>query len=199
MSKLISFIGGPGSGKTILACALKEYFMLRNISTDVCTEYAREFVFKYGFPEHPSEQYRLGLKQKEREDLLCKGTNRYIFSDSPIWLTYAYCMLITSQADKYHTQSILPEIYEEFVIKHINRYEKVFYIKNVTPFDDGCKRDTETEDKIRRLIDGFVNTHFDLLPIVEIPYAINQSEERKQFVYDELEGDVDGLQRSEKK
>ena len=188
MSKLVAFIGGPGSGKTILACALKEYFMLRKISTDVCTEYAREFVFKYGFPEHPSEQYRLGLKQKEREDLLCMGNNEYIFSDSPIWLTYPYCMLIVNHNDDYHVQSILPEIYEEFVIKNIQRYHKVFYVKNDNPHDDGCKRDKELEDRVRRILDGFVNVHKDLLPIVEIPYSVEQSEERKAFVFKELEG-----------
>lgn len=44
-TKLVGFIGGPGSGKTTLACALKEYFMLNDISTDVSTEYAREFVW----------------------------------------------------------------------------------------------------------------------------------------------------------
>ena len=186
-SKLVAFIGGPGSGKTILACALKEYFMLRKISTDVCTEYAREFVFKYGFTEHASEQYRLGLKQKEREDLLCSGNNEYIFSDSPIWLTYAYTLLIIEQQHDFHIQSILPEIYEEFVIKNINRYHKVFYVKEENPYDDGCKRDKEFEDRIRRVIDGFVRTHADLLPIVEIPYSVQQAEERKQFVFENLE------------
>jgi len=188
MSELIGFIGGPGSGKTILACALKEFFMLNKISTDVCTEYAREFIFKYGFPEHQSDQYRLGIKQKEREDLLCKGTNKYIFSDSPIWLTYIYCMLITSSNDKYQNQSVLSEIYDEFVIKQINRYKTVFYVSNENPHNDGCKRDIEFENKIRRMLDGFINIHLDLLPIVKIPYTVEQALERKQFVFDTLEG-----------
>ena len=73
-SKLVGFMGAPGTGKTILACALKEYFMLKKISTDICTEYAREFCFKYGIPKHPYTSYRISAKQFEKEDVLLNGS-----------------------------------------------------------------------------------------------------------------------------
>ena len=69
-SKLIGFIGAPGTGKTTLSCAMKEYLLRKNVSSDICTEYAREFCFKYGIPKHPYTQYRVTSQQMLREDLL---------------------------------------------------------------------------------------------------------------------------------
>jgi len=186
-SKLVGFIGGPGSGKTTLACALKEYFMIKKISTDVCTEYAREFVFEYGFPETPFAQYKLALKQKKREDLLCQGTNKYVFSDSPIWLAYVYGLLLIRSDGTIQDRAVASDIYKEFVVKQINRYDRVFYIQNETPHDDGCKRDKDTEKTIRNLIEGFVKLHEHILPITRMNIPIEETESRKEFVYNELE------------
>lgn len=188
MSKLVAFIGGPGSGKTTLACSLKEFFMLNNISTDVCTEYAREFVFEYGFPESPFAQYKLALKQKKREDLLCQGTNKYIFSDSPIWLSYVYCLLLIKPDGTKQDRAVIWDVYKEFVVKQMHRYHRVYYVQNPNPYDDGCKRDKEAEDHIRKLIDGFVNVHEHILPITRIDIPIQEAEKRKEFVLRDLEG-----------
>ena len=65
--KLVGFIGAPGSGKTTLACAMKEFSLTKNFSSDVCTEYAREFCFSYGVSSNPYAQYRITLKQLDKE------------------------------------------------------------------------------------------------------------------------------------
>ena len=58
-SKLIGFLGAPGTGKTTLSCAMKEYCLIKGASADICTEYAREYCFKHGIPKHPYTQYRI--------------------------------------------------------------------------------------------------------------------------------------------
>ena len=188
-SKLVGFIGGSGTGKTTLACALKEYFMLNNISTDVCTEYAREFVFEYGFPETAFVQYKLALNQQRREDLLCQGTNEYIFSDCPVWLGYIYTLPLIKPDSSKQVKSAASDIYKEFVVNQMDRYHRVFYIQNDQILDDGCKHPEAIQQFINDGIDSFVKLHENLLPIVRINIPIKETEQRKKFVLDNLEGE----------
>jgi len=184
-NKIIGFIGAPGTGKTTLACAMKDYLLQRGISSDVCTEYAREFCFKYGIPKHPYTQYRVTTEQMLREDLLSKGNNDFILSDSPIWLGYVFCLANMKPDYDKEIHTALSDIYEKFVINHIHRYYKVFYLKNNKPYDDGC-RDMIMNKKIADVIDGFVSSHRHILPIITMDIDITKSEERKKFVWDHL-------------
>jgi len=185
-SKLIGFIGAPGTGKTILACAMKEYFMLKKVSTDVCTEYAREFVLKYGFPQHPYTQYRITTKQICREDLLSSGSNEYVFTDSPVWLGYIFSLVNAKKDYDKETRDSLSDMYAKFVIEQMHRYHLVFHLKNSNPFDDGC-RDMEVNSKIALILDGFVNAHRHILPIVDLDIPVEESGKRKDFVWETLE------------
>ena len=186
--KLVAFIGGAGTGKTTLACALKEYFMMNKISTDVCTEYAREFVFEYGFPESAFAQYKITLNQKHREDILCQGKNEYIFSDCPVWLSYIYTLPLIKADSSKQVKAVAADIYKEFVIDQMDRYHKVFYIQNDNPFDDGCKHDIEIQKLINNNLESFVQLHENLLPIIRMDIPIEKTEERKKFVLDNLKG-----------
>jgi nicotinamide riboside kinase len=185
-SKLIGFMGAPGSGKTILACALKEYFMLKKISTDVCTEYAREFCFKYGIPKHPYTQYRVTNEQIDKEELLLKGNSEYIFTDSPIWLGYIFNLVNMKSDYDHEIRTSLNDMYDKFVVDQMHRYYIVFHVKNDNPFNDGC-RDMEINKKIANIINGFVLSHKHILPIVDIDIPIENALERKDFVWKTLE------------
>lgn len=186
-SKLVGFIGAPGTGKTTLACALKEYFMLKKVSTDVCTEYAREFCFKYGIPKHPYTQYRITTEQLAKEELLLKGTSEYVFTDSPVWLGYIFS-LVNMKADFDHDiKTSLSDMYEKFIVDQMERYHVVFHLKNDDPYDDGC-RDMEINQRIADVIDGFVTSHKHILPIVTTNIPVEEAKKRKDFVWKTLGG-----------
>jgi len=184
-SKLIGFLGAPGAGKTTLSCAMKEYCLTKGVHTEICTEYAREYCFRHGIPKHPYTQYRITRKQVDREDLLMKGNGKYVLTDSPVWLGYIYSILNVKSTDDKEIQTSLAEMYEEFVVDQINRYHKVFHLINNDPYDDGC-RDMEANRIIAKVIDGFVNSHNHILPIIKCDMPINKTEERKKFVWDNL-------------
>lgn len=186
-SKLVGFIGAPGTGKTILACALKEYFMIKKISTDVCTEYAREFCFKYGIPKHPYTQYRITTEQIDKEELLMRGNSEYIFTDSPVWLGYIFSLVNMRQDYDHEIRTSLSDMYGKFIVDQMHRYHVVFHLKNNNPFDDGC-RDMDMNRKIADVIDGFVLSHKNVLPIVTMDIPIEAAEERKDFVWKTLQG-----------
>ena len=185
-SKLVGFMGAPGTGKTTLACAMKEYLLTKNVSSDVCTEYAREFCFKYGISKDPYASYRMTLAQRDREDILSKGTNEYIFSDAPIWLGYVYPLINMPHGCSQEMYDILPDVYQRFVIDQKDRYHKVFYLKNENPYDDGC-RDMEVNKMIADVMDGFVATHKHLLPIEIINDPIEMTEARKEVVWKKIQ------------
>ena len=191
-SKLIGFMGAPSTGKTMLAGAMKEYaFLHGGKSTDVCTEYAREFVFTYGHPKHAYTQYRITSKQIQREDILSKGTAEYIFTDSPVWLGYIYALLKLKSTADIEVHTAISDMYELFVINQMHRYKKVFYVRTSETEDDGC-RDMEENAQITAMMDGFVNLHQHILPITVVPEEFNHPLKRKEFIWDNLNGENNG-------
>jgi len=184
-NKLVGFMGAPGTGKTTLSCAMKEYLLRKKISSDICTEYAREFCFKYGIPKHPYTQYRITTEQILREDLLMKGTGEYVFSDSPVWLGYIFSLVNMKPEFDKEIQSALSDMYEKFIINQMHRYHMVFHLSNENPYDDGCK-DLSMTKKIAEVINGFVLSHKHILPIVTMDIPIEETEKRKKFVWEHL-------------
>jgi len=184
--KLIGFIGAPGTGKTTLACSMKEYVIKYNHSADICMEFAREHIFKHGHPTELSSNLYITLTQQDREDALLNGNNDFIFTDSPLWLSYIYASLIVQNSMVSDSLEILSYLYKRFVMDASDRYEKVFYLcGNDKVEDDGC-RDMAANAKISQMIDGFVKTHINLLPIVPIRLSHEHAEERKDFVWETI-------------
>jgi len=185
-SKLVGFLGAPGSGKTTLACAMKESSLQKNIGSDICTEYAREFSYKYGISSNPYAQYRITFEQKVREDLLLQGKNEFVFSDSPIWLGYIFSLVNIKSDSERETRDIIGDLYQKFVIDYMYRYHRVFYITNPSPKDDGC-RNMEVNKKIANIIEGFVSSHEHVLPITRLEIPTLEIEKRKEFIWNRLQ------------
>jgi deoxyadenosine/deoxycytidine kinase len=96
----IGFTGVPGSGKTSLArgvaSACRSIPELKNL--ELCSEYARRYISKYGAIESPLEQYRIMNKQVEWEDSI--GQVDLLLTDSPIFLGMTYAFNLSNHEPK---------------------------------------------------------------------------------------------------
>ena len=190
MTHLVGFIGPPSSGKTLLCGAMKEYMIKKaGLTCDICTEYAREYVYKYGIPDDIPSQYRITLEQETRENLLCSGDNSFVFTDSPVWLAYVYTIVRAKKHNLRDARSldIISHIYSRFVMHEPDRYKKVFYLRGSsgTMDDDGC-RDVAENDIVAETVDGFVQIHSGVLPIEIIDVPLKDSSARKKKVLDTI-------------
>ena len=98
----IGIVGVPGSGKTTLARGLaaecRNHPELKNV--ELVSEYARRYISKHGKIESISEQFLILEKQIEFEDSVCNDKLNIMISDSPIFLSFIYCLSLPRVSSK---------------------------------------------------------------------------------------------------
>lgn len=70
MGLKVALVGGPGSGKTLLAKALVIHLRLKQHDAVICDEYIREYLRDSGMIEHYGEQFPILHGSSYREDSL---------------------------------------------------------------------------------------------------------------------------------
>jgi tRNA uridine 5-carbamoylmethylation protein Kti12 len=89
MSKLISILGSPASGKSTLASELHTELKKMGINSIFVSEVATEFISEYGVPSTPSEQMVIFYKQLNKERMFLNSKD-FIICDSSSMLNYFY-------------------------------------------------------------------------------------------------------------
>ena len=166
MSIKIGFCGVPGAGKTSisrgLASALRSEPGFENV--ELCAEYARRHISKYGAIADLAEQYRILNKQIEWEDSLsCK----YLITDSPINIAMAYAMemLHEDRADKKKAMMYYCDIFKK--ISKLNvfqpRYDIVFMLPpNSKIVDDGVRASHNFDDEWKFRMDAKIQASLQI-------------------------------------
>lgn len=136
----VGFIGVPGSGKTSTARGVASVCRSNNLtsSVELCSEYARRYISKYGPIEYIWEQFRLLKKQLDWEDSV--GEVDLLLTDSPIVLNLLYAKLLStgSKKDTMLVTDLLSEVTKLNYPKP--RYDIIFHLPPVlTPVDDGIR------------------------------------------------------------
>lgn len=125
--------------------------------TQVCPEYAREYITRLGFPEHPAVQAFIFNKQLRREDMLSHSSD-WLFCDSPLFFTYLYALYILDPASD-QQRKIVKELYRWSVLDTLDRYEKILFLpRQFDIVDDGVRHPDHT-NRLEKLIMGFVDLH----------------------------------------
>jgi nicotinamide riboside kinase len=156
----VAFAGAQDTGKTTLAKEMSSRFRARNIITDYVEECARTYIGKWGSPlETLTDQLFILDKQIERE--LCVAPKcEVLFSDSPIFLSYAYVMLKWNNSNSQKDIDILLHMYDK-VLRH-GKYDIIIYLK---PFREPTKDGIRSElligqnEQIDIMIRSFLDLH----------------------------------------
>lgn len=88
LTTVINFMGGPGVGKTTLACDMFVFMKRKGCSCEYVSEYAKQLVWANDFNKL-NNQYLVSDKQYRKLKCL-QGKVQYIITDSPLFLGLYY-------------------------------------------------------------------------------------------------------------
>jgi len=163
-SKIVALIGAPASGKTTLALNLATQLKVRNKNAKYILEYPRDYIEKYGHPEHISEQMLIFLTWNRLLENAISTQYDYIVCDSPVFVSYVYGVFkadMKSPKDRMWVRELL-----DMTLESAQTYDKVFYIKpgKKFPIKDNLRHSNyEIQKRIDESIRGF-------LRLYKIPY-----------------------------
>lgn len=153
----VAFIGVPGAGKSTVCQAMQVEIGSVDCITNVCSEYAREFITKNGQPEHLAIQSNILFKQLHREDTLSHGCN-VLFCDSPVFFCYTYALMQLDPKSAQQTK-IVRNLYKWAVLDTLTRYDLIFYLPRQFDIVDDGVRSPEFTESIEKNILGFLDLH----------------------------------------
>ena len=87
MSKLVSIIGAPASGKSTLASSVHTELKKLGKNSIFISEVATDFIAEYGIPNTPQDQIVIFYQQWNREKMFLDSKD-YIICDSSGILNY---------------------------------------------------------------------------------------------------------------
>ncbi|WP_245779644.1 AAA family ATPase [Desulfoscipio geothermicus] len=161
-TKKIAILGGPGTGKTTLCKQLDVDYSLAGYISDVCLEFARSYIARYGIPTNIFEQFLLyeGQKQREYELRYCD----IIFCDNATILNYVYGLMCCNFKNPKEMYSLMKLF--EWAMKDLPGYE-VFYIPREFAVEkDGIRYQ---DDDFAVVVDQKIKNFLD---IMNVPYHI---------------------------
>lgn len=154
----IGIIGGPSAGKSTLAAEIFSTCKHNSITVDLVQEYAREIFNKGWEIKHPGDQFKLLLRQREREDIIPDEIDVMV-TDSPTLLSYIYVLQLANVYDT-HDKEIIAALYNEFLLD-LDRYDELILLNRVKGYvADGTRKQTaEESDKIYEQLKAILDLH----------------------------------------
>jgi nicotinamide riboside kinase len=159
----IGFTGVPGAGKTSLARGVASSCRgipgLKNL--ELCAEYARRYISKYGSIENIWEQYRILQKQVDWETSV--GEVDLLLTDSPIFLGLSYASLMNNRTEK--DSMILSDLFKTLtkLDSPTPRYEIIFHLPpKLKPVDDGVRPASNFDPVWREKMDSQIISVFNI-------------------------------------
>lgn len=176
--KKIAILGGPGTGKTTLCKQLDVEYSLAGYISDVCLEFARAYIARYGVPDSIFEQFLLYEGQKRRENDL--NHCDIIFCDNATILNYVYGLMSCDYNNPKEVYAMLKLF--EWAMKDLPDYE-VFYIPREFAIEkDGIRYQ---DDDFAAVVDQKIKNFLDIMnaPYKEITGDVQTRVEKvKQIV-----------------
>lgn len=188
----VAISGVPGAGKTSTVRSLAGYVRRSSLNyknVELCSEYARRYISKYGLINNIWEQYRILNKQVEWED-----SYKYadlVITDSPIQLGFSYTVGLVDHNDPKSILSITDYIKALYKANIGYRYDFIFHFGPVLkPVDDGVREKIQFTDDWRKEKNDVILHSLRMFPpknFVLVPDEISSMEDRINFIFSHIE------------
>ena len=157
----VGFAGVPGAGKTStargLASVCRRLDGLKNV--ELCAEYARRYIAKYGAIESVWEQFRILKKQIDWEDTV--GAADLILTDAPVFLGFMYAQMLNSGSAK--DVMLINDLFNEMnkLNSPMPRYDLIFHLPpKVEAVRDGVRPESNFDPEWRSRADAQLKAAF---------------------------------------
>lgn len=166
MSKLITLIGAPASGKSTLATSVHTELKKMGKNSIFISEVATDYIAEYGVPNKPEDQLVIFYKQTNREKMFIDSKD-YIVCDSSGILNYFYFRGLFDNKLSNKDIAIINHLQKE-ILKTINQWDYIFYVPPILDnVEDGIRyQDKNQIISLDRRIKSYLEleniNHFDL-------------------------------------
>jgi nicotinamide riboside kinase len=160
ISKIVALVGAPACGKTTLSLNLVTQLKVRNKNAKYILEYPRDYIEKYGHPQHISEQMLIFLGWNRLLDNAAGIRYDYLICDSPVFISYVYGVYKSDPSVPKDRMWILELL--GMALESIQMYDKIFYIRpgREFPIKDNLRHSNlDIQKKIDDNIRGFLNLY----------------------------------------
>lgn len=171
---VVNIIGGPGTGKSILAAELFAKIKRNGITCDVSWEYIKRKLREKAVKVVQSQIYLFGKQQFQLFTM--KDEVHVIITDSPLLLNCIY------------DQSKCPQL-KALVLKEYNKYNNLLYLverdTTVEYETEGRYQDLEGAKKVDAELKGFLDEN-------QIPYKIIKGigSENLEMIFEEIKKEL---------
>jgi nicotinamide riboside kinase len=159
----VGFAGLPATGKTSLARSFAGYCIKdsRFKSIELISEYAREYIAKYGPIDSIWDEYIILQHQIDLEERY--SSVDLLVTDSPLNLICSYAQQLKKEDSKKDVMVM------EKILKKMNelgtRYDHIFYLPpKIIPVRDGIRPDLHFSDDWRKKMDENIRSVFGVFP-----------------------------------
>lgn len=158
MSKLITLIGAPASGKSTIATSVHTELKKMGKNSIFISEVATDYIAEYGIPNKPEDQLVIFYKQTNREKMFINSKD-YIVCDSSGILNYFYFRGLFDYKLSNKDIAIINHLQKE-ILKTINQWDYIFY---VPPILDNVEDGIRYQDKNQILsLDRKIKSYLEL-------------------------------------
>jgi nicotinamide riboside kinase len=178
MSKLITLIGAPASGKSTLATSVHTELKKLGKNSIFIPEVATDYIAEYGVPNTPQDQLVIFYKQSNKEKMFI-GSKDYIICDSSGLLNYFYFRGLFPNRLTNKDIAIINHLQKE-ILRTINQWNYIFYIPPmIDNIDDGIRY--QDKEQILRL-DKWMKSYLELENIKHFDLSNVDIDDRTDYI-----------------
>jgi len=156
--RVIGFVGAPSTGKTTLARAVANAVGLRGLSVEFVTEYARNYIQRFGGIEECWEQLLIFDIQARREDDAMRTGADVVIAETPTFTGYAYGAAAAVDGPK--AREAMHTLHR-WTAERLSLYSQVYYVPlEIGMQKDGVRQETEA---VRAKLDRMLRATLELL------------------------------------